>query len=49
VEGPAWLLPDLDAWLADDRRRPLLLDALGRLEAEPALVGVSAHLLLVAR
>jgi ubiquinone/menaquinone biosynthesis C-methylase UbiE len=49
VEGPAWLLPDLDARFADDRRRTILLDALAALEAEPALLGASAHLLAVAR
>lgn len=49
VEGPAWLLADLDAQLADDRRRPGLFAALAALEAEPALLGVSAHLLAVAR
>ncbi len=49
VEGPAWLLPDLDARLADERRRAVLLTALARVEAEPALLGVSAHLLAVAR
>jgi ubiquinone/menaquinone biosynthesis C-methylase UbiE len=49
VEGPAWLLSDLDTRLADDRRRSVLLTALAALEAEPALVGVSAHLLAVAR
>ena len=49
IEGPCWLLPDLDEWLADSVRRAILLDALQRLEAEPSLLGVSAHLLLVAR
>jgi ubiquinone/menaquinone biosynthesis C-methylase UbiE len=49
VEGAAWLLPDLDARLADDRRRAVLLAALASLEAEPTLLGVSAHLLTVAR
>jgi ubiquinone/menaquinone biosynthesis C-methylase UbiE len=49
VEGPAWLLPELDARLADERRRAVLLDAIAALEAEPALLGVSAHLLAVAR
>lgn len=48
VEGAAWLLPDLDAWLADDARRARLLSALAQLEAEPTLLGVSAHLLVVA-
>jgi hypothetical protein len=49
VEGPGWFLPDLDAWLADERRRAVLLAALAALEAEPTLLGVSAHLLAVAR
>lgn len=49
IEGPGWLLPDLDAWLADSARRAILLDALQRLEAEPSLLGASAHLLVVAR
>ena len=49
VEGAAWLLPDLDAWLAEDGRRAALLGALGQLEAERTLLGVSAHLLVVAR
>jgi ubiquinone/menaquinone biosynthesis C-methylase UbiE len=49
VEGPGWLLPDLDARLADERRRAVLLAALAPLEAEPTLLGVSAHLLAVAR
>ena len=49
VEGAAWLLPDLDARLANERRRAVLLAALASLETEPALLGVSAHLLTVAR
>lgn len=49
VEGPGWLLPELDARLADERRRAVLLAALAALEAEPTLLGVSAHLLVVAR
>jgi ubiquinone/menaquinone biosynthesis C-methylase UbiE len=49
VEGAAWLLPDLDTRLADEKRRAVLLAALALLEAEPALLGVSAHLLTVAR
>ena len=48
VEGPAWLFSDLDARLADDRRRRVLLAALDALEAEPTMLGVSAHLLAVA-
>jgi ubiquinone/menaquinone biosynthesis C-methylase UbiE len=49
VEGIAWLLPDLDKWLADDARRGVLLNTLAQLEAEPALMGASAHLLCISR
>jgi ubiquinone/menaquinone biosynthesis C-methylase UbiE len=49
VEGPAWLLSDLDERLADPRRRAVLLDALRSIETEPTLLGASAHLLAVAR
>jgi ubiquinone/menaquinone biosynthesis C-methylase UbiE len=49
VEGPAWLLPDLESRLGDERRRAVLLAGLAAIEAEPGLIGVSAHLLAVAR
>jgi hypothetical protein len=49
VEGPGWFLPDLDVWLADERRRTVLLDALAALEVEPTLLGMTAHFLAIAR
>ena len=49
VEGPAWLLSDLEGWLGDKDRRATLLTALSDLEAEPSLLGSSAHLLAIAR
>jgi hypothetical protein len=49
IEGPAWLLPDLAARLGDEARRRELLEYLRRIESEPELLGVSAHLMLVAR
>jgi hypothetical protein len=49
VEGPAWLLGDLAGWLEDAERRAILLDRLASLEAEPALLGASAHLLALAQ
>jgi ubiquinone/menaquinone biosynthesis C-methylase UbiE len=49
VEGIGWLLPNLDEWLADNARKRVLLSTLAQLEAEPALMGASAHLLCVAR
>jgi SAM-dependent methyltransferase len=48
VEGPAWLLPDFDAWWDDPTRRELLLHLLRQLEREPSLLGVSAHLMAFA-
>ncbi|HST65389.1 MAG TPA: class I SAM-dependent methyltransferase [Mycobacteriales bacterium] len=47
VEGPASLVDDPDAWLDDPRRRSWLLRQLRRVEAEPALLGASSHLLAV--
>jgi ubiquinone/menaquinone biosynthesis C-methylase UbiE len=49
LEGPAWLLPDIGARWADERRRELLLGLLDRLGREPALLGASAHLLAIAQ
>jgi ubiquinone/menaquinone biosynthesis C-methylase UbiE len=49
VEGPAWILPDVSARLADSRRRADLLRVARQLESEPSLLGASAHLLAVAR
>ena len=47
VEGPAWLLPDLDRWLSDDRE--VLLRTIHRVESIPSLLGASPHLLLTGR
>lgn len=49
LEGFAWLLPDLDDILADPTRLGWLLALLRDLETESGLLGVSAHLLAVAR
>jgi ubiquinone/menaquinone biosynthesis C-methylase UbiE len=49
IEGPAWAVPELDTWLEDSRQRAKLLAAIGRVEAEPSLLGASAHLLVVGR
>jgi ubiquinone/menaquinone biosynthesis C-methylase UbiE len=48
VEGPGWMNPQLDAWLDDEPARERLLQVLRRLETEPTLIGVSAHLIAVA-
>jgi SAM-dependent methyltransferase len=48
VEGPGWVLPDLAERLADPARGRRLLAAIRRVEAEPSLLGASAHLLAIA-
>lgn len=49
VEGPAWMLADFDARWDDPALRKDLLDAVRALEAEPSVVGISAHLLGIGR
>jgi ubiquinone/menaquinone biosynthesis C-methylase UbiE len=49
VEGPGWLLADLPQRLADPLRAGRLLEALRAVESEPALMGASAHMLVVGR
>ncbi len=48
VEGPLWPLDQLGAALADEGRTRQLLDFLRAVEAEPSLLGATAHLLTVA-
>jgi GrpB-like predicted nucleotidyltransferase (UPF0157 family)/ubiquinone/menaquinone biosynthesis C-methylase UbiE len=45
VEGPGWLLSDFDERWADTAKRNVILDTARWLEAEPAVIGASAHLL----
>ncbi len=49
VEGPASLLNDLEARLADERDREVVLETARRLERVPELLGDGPHLLAVAR
>ncbi|HEV3165286.1 MAG TPA: class I SAM-dependent methyltransferase [Isosphaeraceae bacterium] len=49
VEGPAWLLQNLDLHWDDPARRDRLLGVIRRIEAEPTVLGASAHMLAVAR
>lgn len=49
VEGPFWLLGDLETRLDDETKRRRILDAARRIESEPSTLGVSAHWLAVAR
>jgi ubiquinone/menaquinone biosynthesis C-methylase UbiE len=49
VEGAAWLLQDFDRHWDDAGRRERLLGVVRRMEADTAVLGVSAHLLAFAR
>ena len=49
VEGPGWLVPEFDTRWEDEARQRQLLDAIARIEEEPSMIGVSAHLLARAR
>jgi SAM-dependent methyltransferase len=49
LEGPAWLLSDVEKRWADGERRERLLAAARAVESEPTLLGLSAHLLAVAK
>src|ERR1700687_2600881 len=47
VEGVGWLLPALEAELADAKRKERLLGYLRQVEREPSLLGTSAHLIAI--
>jgi ubiquinone/menaquinone biosynthesis C-methylase UbiE len=49
IEGPGWLLQNFDDHWNHAERRDRLLGAIRSLEREPSVLGVSAHLLAVAR
>jgi SAM-dependent methyltransferase len=49
VEGPAWILADLDDRLNDPDRREVVLKVARAIESEPAAIGCSAHLIVVGR
>jgi SAM-dependent methyltransferase len=49
IEGAAWLLGDITAYLDDEERREGVLAALRITESDPALLGISGHLLTAAR
>jgi ubiquinone/menaquinone biosynthesis C-methylase UbiE len=49
VEGPAWLVADFDTRWADPVLREDMMAVARAIEAEPAMLGVSAHLLGIGR
>jgi SAM-dependent methyltransferase len=49
IEGPGWILPDLDERWKDQERREMLLQVARALESEPSVLGCSAHLMVIGR
>ena len=49
VEGPGWLLQNFKDHWDDDGRRSRMFKIIQALESEPSLLGISAHLMVVAR
>ena len=48
VEGPAWLVTDFDEWWTNPAYRERLLKIARVLETEPSLLGINAHVIVVA-
>lgn len=49
IEGPGWLLQNFEEHWGESARRDRLLEAIRWLEAEPSTLGMSAHLMGIAR
>jgi ubiquinone/menaquinone biosynthesis C-methylase UbiE len=49
IQGPGWLANDLESRLANPERRVLLLELIRAVEHEPAMMGVSQHLMAIGR
>lgn len=49
VEGPSWILSDVDARWDNPARREIILKVARLLESEPTALGFSAHLIVVGR
>lgn len=48
IEGPGWLVHDFDKWWSTPEYRDRLLNIARVLETEPTLLGISAHIMVVA-
>lgn len=49
VEGPGWVVRNLDEYVNDPALWSRLLDFIAKIETEPTMLGASAHLLVVGR
>ena len=49
VEGPAWLFESFQSYWTDPDLRPVVLDMILKVEAEPSILGMSAHILAIGK
>ena len=49
IEGAGWLLQNFEEHWNEPSRRERLLEAIGWLETEPSVLGMSAHIMAVAK
>jgi ubiquinone/menaquinone biosynthesis C-methylase UbiE len=49
VEGPGWVAKDFNQRWQDEERRALLLALIRKIEAEPSLLGMSGHIMVIAQ
>jgi hypothetical protein len=49
VQGPGWIAPDFEERWRDEEQRQTLLTVVRWLEREPAILGMSPHLMAVGR
>ena len=49
IEGPGWLLQNFEEHWNEPSRRERLLEAISWLETEPSVLGMSAHIMVVAK
>ncbi len=47
VQGPAWLFESFESYWKDPDLRPMVMDLIRKVEAEPSLIGMSAHILAI--
>ncbi len=47
VEGPAWLFRSVENYWADSDQRAMVLNMIRKIEAEPSILGMSAHILAI--
>jgi SAM-dependent methyltransferase len=49
IQGPGWLVPEFEERWKDERQREVLLTVIGWMEREPVALGMSPHIMAVAR